>query len=92
MGNANDEVDKSTTYDTYDVVDGGQREDVQEQSTESNMEHEREAGWGDYFRVFSYAKKWDFALMAAAAVAALGAGVVSLSKRLLKYRCQRFSG
>lgn len=38
---------------------------------------EREAGWGDYFRCFTYAKKWDFLMMAAAAIAAIGAGVVS---------------
>ncbi|KAJ4396911.1 hypothetical protein N0V93_001133 [Gnomoniopsis smithogilvyi] len=36
---------------------------------------EREAGWGDYFRVFTYAKRWDSLLMAAAAIAAIGAGV-----------------
>ncbi|KAK4105788.1 P-loop containing nucleoside triphosphate hydrolase protein [Parathielavia hyrcaniae] len=35
---------------------------------------EREATAGDYFRVFTYATKWDFVLMAAAAIASLGAG------------------
>lgn len=36
---------------------------------------EREATPGDYFRVFTYARKWDFALMAGAAVASIGAGI-----------------
>ncbi|KAF3762368.1 P-loop containing nucleoside triphosphate hydrolase protein [Cryphonectria parasitica EP155] len=38
---------------------------------------EREAGWGDYFRCFTYARKWDFLLMAAAALASMGAGVTT---------------
>ncbi|KAK3310165.1 P-loop containing nucleoside triphosphate hydrolase protein [Chaetomium strumarium] len=35
---------------------------------------EREATAADYFRVFSYATRWDFVLMAAAALASIGAG------------------
>jgi ABC-type multidrug transport system fused ATPase/permease subunit len=35
---------------------------------------EREATAADYFRVFTYATKWDYVLMAAAAIASLGAG------------------
>ncbi|AEO70297.1 uncharacterized protein THITE_2121528 [Thermothielavioides terrestris NRRL 8126] len=35
---------------------------------------EREATPADYFRVFTYATKWDFVLMAAAAIASMGAG------------------
>ena len=35
---------------------------------------EREAGAADYFRVFTYATKRDFALMATAALASIGAG------------------
>jgi ABC-type multidrug transport system fused ATPase/permease subunit len=35
---------------------------------------EREAAAADYFRVFGYATKWDFVLMAAAVIASLGAG------------------
>ncbi len=35
---------------------------------------EREAAATDYFRVFTYANKWDFVLMAAAALASIGAG------------------
>lgn len=44
------------------------------------VSREREAGWGDYFRCFTYAKKWDFLMMAAAAIAAIGAGVVSATR------------
>ena len=40
-------------------------------------ENERQAVWGDYFRVFTYAKKWDFALMFGAGLASLAGGVVS---------------
>ncbi|KAI3400275.1 hypothetical protein diail_3656 [Diaporthe ilicicola] len=40
-------------------------------------QQEREAVWGDYFRVFTYAKKWDLVLMVAAAVASLAAGVTT---------------
>lgn len=36
---------------------------------------EREAGWGDYFRVFSYAKSYDYPMMLGAAIASVGAGV-----------------
>ncbi|PSR99397.1 P-loop containing nucleoside triphosphate hydrolase protein [Coniella lustricola] len=36
---------------------------------------EREAGWGDYFRCFTYAKKWDILLLVCAAFASVGAGV-----------------
>ncbi|KAK4136489.1 P-loop containing nucleoside triphosphate hydrolase protein [Trichocladium antarcticum] len=36
---------------------------------------EREAKASDYFRVFTYAKKGDFALMGAAVIASIGAGV-----------------
>jgi ABC-type multidrug transport system fused ATPase/permease subunit len=35
---------------------------------------EREATAADYFRVFTYATRWDYVLMAAAAIASLGAG------------------
>ncbi|KAL2180292.1 P-loop containing nucleoside triphosphate hydrolase protein [Thermothelomyces heterothallicus CBS 202.75] len=36
---------------------------------------EREATAADYFRVFTYAKRWDFVLMGTAAIASIGAGV-----------------
>ncbi|KAK3328897.1 P-loop containing nucleoside triphosphate hydrolase protein [Apodospora peruviana] len=35
---------------------------------------EREAGFNDYIRVFSYATKWDFVLMVAAGMASIGSG------------------
>jgi ATP-binding cassette, subfamily B (MDR/TAP), member 1 len=38
---------------------------------------ERESTFKDYLRVFSYATRFDFALMAAAAMACIGDGVVS---------------
>lgn len=38
---------------------------------------EREATFKDYVRVFSYAKKFDYVLMVAAAIASIGAGTVS---------------
>ena len=52
-------------------------EPAKEQPAEKKAKPEKEAGWGDYFRVFTYAKKWDYVLMAAAAVASIGAGIVS---------------
>ncbi|ROV99983.1 hypothetical protein VMCG_06178 [Cytospora schulzeri] len=72
MGTSTEKVDGSTSYD---VINTGRQEDVQEQPVEEEHKHEREAGWADYFRVFTYAKKWDFALMAAGAVASIGSGV-----------------
>lgn len=42
---------------------------------ETNKKRQREAGWSDYFRCFSYAKSYDLALMAGAAIASIGAGV-----------------
>ena len=39
---------------------------------------EREAEFKDYLRIFSYATKWDYVLMVAAALASLGAGTVSV--------------
>jgi ABC-type multidrug transport system fused ATPase/permease subunit len=41
---------------------------------QANARPEREAKPGDYFRVFTYATKWDFVLMVLACVASLGAG------------------
>ncbi|KAK3906663.1 P-loop containing nucleoside triphosphate hydrolase protein [Staphylotrichum tortipilum] len=43
-------------------------------SKDSKARPEREAAAADYFRVFTYANKWDFVLMAAAALASIGAG------------------
>lgn len=44
---------------------------------------EREATLKDYIRIFSYATKWDLPIMVAAAVASIGAGVVSISLGML---------
>ncbi|KAJ4414176.1 hypothetical protein N0V82_008078 [Gnomoniopsis sp. IMI 355080] len=60
--------DKSLS-ETIEIQDGKGKDDKPAQTAE------REAGWGDYFRVFTYAKKWDILLMVAAAVAAIGSGV-----------------
>lgn len=76
MGTAKENGDESTSYDVANI---DRQEDVQEQPPNKKAEHEREAGWRDYFRVFTYAKKLDFVLMAAGAVASIGAGVVSPS-------------
>jgi len=38
---------------------------------------EREAAFKDYVRIFSYAKKWDYVLLVAAALTSIGAGIVS---------------
>ncbi|KAI1213770.1 P-loop containing nucleoside triphosphate hydrolase protein [Annulohypoxylon truncatum] len=42
---------------------------------DAKIRPEREAAFGDYIRVFKYAKAWDFVLMVAAVVAAAGSGV-----------------
>ncbi|KAI2464476.1 P-loop containing nucleoside triphosphate hydrolase protein [Annulohypoxylon bovei var. microspora] len=42
---------------------------------DAKLRPEREAAFGDYIRVFKYAKAGDFALMVAAVVAAAGSGV-----------------
>ncbi len=44
----------------------------------ANARPEREATIKDYVRVFTYANKWDYPFMVAAALASIGAGVVSL--------------
>ncbi|KAI1335902.1 P-loop containing nucleoside triphosphate hydrolase protein [Xylariaceae sp. FL0016] len=48
----------------------------QEQQAQKNakLRAEREAGIGDYIRVFKYARTWDFPLIGAAAIAAAGSG------------------
>ena len=47
---------------------------------------EREAEFKDYLRIFSYATRWDYLLMVAAALASLGAGTVSFVPDSLCYR------
>lgn len=55
----------------------GPQQTSEGETTKQAAKNERQAAWGDYFRVFTYAKKWDFVLMFGAAVASLAAGVVS---------------
>ncbi|KAK3953164.1 P-loop containing nucleoside triphosphate hydrolase protein [Pseudoneurospora amorphoporcata] len=45
------------------------------QNKQKQQQPEREATLKDYLRVFTYATKWDYLLMAGAAVASIGAGV-----------------
>lgn len=66
-----DDVDMSVDNKT------GQQQPADDGTPKQAAQNERQAGWGDYFRVFTYAKKWDFVLMFGAAVASLAAGVVS---------------
>jgi len=47
---------------------------------------EREPAAKDYFRIFTYAKRWDYALLVAAILASVGAGTVSRPRLLLKRR------
>jgi ABC-type multidrug transport system fused ATPase/permease subunit len=61
-----DDEKKSAT--TGDQADGdGPAKDVKARP-------EREATAADYFRVFTYATKWDFVMMVVAAIASMGAG------------------
>lgn len=55
----------------------GQQQPSEDGTPKQAAQKERQAVWGDYFRVFTYAKKWDFVLMFGAAVASVAAGVVS---------------
>lgn len=55
----------------------GQQQASEGETPKQAAQNERQAAWGDYFRVFTYAKKWDFVLMFGAAVASLAGGVVS---------------
>ncbi|RYO73785.1 hypothetical protein DL766_008533 [Monosporascus sp. MC13-8B] len=42
---------------------------------DASLRPEREAKFGDYIRIFKYAKRWDIPLMLMAALAAMGSGV-----------------
>ncbi|KAI1420386.1 multidrug resistance protein [Xylaria sp. FL1777] len=57
----------------YAVAGATTKEEEAEQ--DAKLHPEREAGIGDYLRVFGYARGWDLPLFALAAVAAAGAGV-----------------
>lgn len=47
----------------------------EEKVTEAKVRPEREAAMSDYLRVFSYATKWDYVLMAFGGLASVGAGI-----------------
>src|SRR4051812_26523243 len=47
------------------------------QKPTANVRPEREANFKDYIRIFTYAKHWDYVLLAAATIASIGAGTVS---------------
>jgi ABC-type multidrug transport system fused ATPase/permease subunit len=64
--------DEKKSITTGDQADSGSP--VKEDKAANKARPEREATAADYFRVFTYAKKWDFVLMAAAALASIGAG------------------
>ena len=51
----------------------------------------REANFRDYVRIFSYAQKWDYAMMVAAGLASIGAGIVSFKHPFFLYYCNRTS-
>lgn len=68
-------IEKSTSSEASKVVTIKDDKDDKDGPTAAAVTKEREAGWGDYFRCFSYAKSYDFALMAGAAFASIGAGV-----------------
>jgi len=55
---------------------GGQNDgsDARDGTKPATTRPEREAAFGDYIRIFSYATKWDYVLMLGAAVASVGAG------------------
>ncbi|KAI0873469.1 multidrug resistance protein [Hypoxylon argillaceum] len=55
------------------VADPTTKEEQAEQ--DAKLRPEREAAFGDYLRVFKYARGWDLPLLAVAAVAAAGSGV-----------------
>ncbi|KAJ4297091.1 hypothetical protein N0V88_004008 [Collariella sp. IMI 366227] len=54
--------------------DTGIQEDGQDVAKVAKARPEREATPGDYFRVFTYAKPLDYVLLAAGAIASMGAG------------------
>ncbi|KAK3300285.1 P-loop containing nucleoside triphosphate hydrolase protein [Chaetomium fimeti] len=70
-GKVDDEKKSSTTGDR---ADSSSPVNDDKEAKEVKARPEREATAADYFRVFTYAKKWDFVLMAAAAIASIGAG------------------
>ncbi|KAI1100496.1 P-loop containing nucleoside triphosphate hydrolase protein [Jackrogersella minutella] len=60
---------------TMGMTGGNAPTEEEKVQREAKLRPEREAAFGDYIRVFRYAKVWDFVLMTAAVVAASGSGV-----------------
>ncbi|KAJ9157754.1 ABC transporter transmembrane region [Pleurostoma richardsiae] len=67
------DVDEKTDRSTPSAVVQSEQPPETDQAAKA-ARPEREATAKDYFRIFSYARKWDFALIAAAALASMGAG------------------
>ncbi|RYP68269.1 hypothetical protein DL771_006771 [Monosporascus sp. 5C6A] len=63
---------KDVTY--APVIDSAVQKEEQARQ-DASLRAEREATFGDYIRVFKYAKGWDIPLMFMAAIAAMGSGV-----------------
>ncbi|KAI5867037.1 P-loop containing nucleoside triphosphate hydrolase protein [Durotheca rogersii] len=55
-----------------DAPTGGEEDQAH---LDAKLRPEREAAFGDYLRIFSYAQKWDFVLLVAAVLASGGSGV-----------------
>jgi len=66
-------IDKSQNEKACHEDNAGQ--DERDRSKSAKGQPEREATFQDYLRVFTYANKWDFALMAAGVISSIGAGV-----------------
>jgi ABC-type multidrug transport system fused ATPase/permease subunit len=74
MGNA-DNMEESVQIPVdaeKELSSSGKNED---KATQAKTRPEREATFSDYIRVFSYATKWDYVLMAVAVIASIGAGI-----------------
>ncbi|KAL2154906.1 hypothetical protein VTH82DRAFT_3582 [Thermothelomyces myriococcoides] len=77
MGKSNTEVAEKTASQQADSENEKNEKKVVDDAPtkDPKARPEREATAADYIRVFTYAKKWDFALMVTAAIASIGAGV-----------------
>ncbi|KAK3355080.1 P-loop containing nucleoside triphosphate hydrolase protein [Neurospora tetraspora] len=77
MGSSLPSEPEKTTQLTHDAVETASLSNTPKvvAAAQKQQQPEREATLKDYLRVFTYATKWDFLLMAGAAVASIGAGV-----------------
>ncbi|KAK3398067.1 P-loop containing nucleoside triphosphate hydrolase protein [Sordaria brevicollis] len=71
------EAGEKTTQLTHDAVETASSSNTPKTvaAAQKQEQPEREATFKDYLRVFTYATKWDYLLMAGAAVASIGAGI-----------------